>query len=155
MARTVFTLQGDEALGRQLAALDRATRGKALKNALVSGALLVVNDAKGRAPYVTGNLRRSIHVGGEGSVGGLDGDTTGTDIGGQAVGRNSVEVSVGTNVEYAARLEFGFAGADSLGRVYNQQPRPYLRPALESTRGEVEREIAGALRALLRKAART
>lgn len=27
---------------------------------------------------------------------------------------------------YAARLEYGFVGADSLGRVYNQQPRRFV-----------------------------
>ena len=37
---------------------------------------------------------------------------------------------VGTNLEYARRLELGFVGQDSLGRTYNQAPRPYLRPAL-------------------------
>ena len=38
---------------------------------------------------------------------------------------------VGTNLEYARRLELGFVGVDSIGRRYNQAPRPYLRPALE------------------------
>lgn len=148
MAGTSFTLVGDKALARQLAALSNAARGQALKNALISGALLVANEAKTNAPYLTGNLRRSIHVGGEG----VSGNTTGTDIGGQKVGKDYAEVQVGTNVEYAARQEFGFSGADSLGRVYHQPAQPYLRPALESTRGEVLREIVGALRALLRRA---
>lgn len=34
---------------------------------------------------------------------------------------------VGTNVEYARRLELGFVGTDAAGRSVNQQPRPYLR----------------------------
>jgi len=37
---------------------------------------------------------------------------------------------VGTNLEYARRVELGFVGMDKLGRRYNQAPRPYLRPAL-------------------------
>lgn len=32
--------------------------------------------------------------------------------------------------DYAIRLEKGFVGRDSLGRVYNQKPRPYLVPTL-------------------------
>lgn len=32
---------------------------------------------------------------------------------------------------YGPRLEFGFVGADSLGRVYAQQPRPHVEPAVE------------------------
>lgn len=37
---------------------------------------------------------------------------------------------VGTNVEYARRLELGFHGSDSLGRVVDQGPRPFFRPGL-------------------------
>lgn len=153
MARTDFTLTGDKRLHRQLGDLAEAARGKVLARALVSGALLTVNEAKRLAPYATGNLRRSLHVGGEGSSGGLEGNTTGTDIGGQRHGRDWAEVSVGTNVEYAARREFGFTGTDSLGRTYQDPATPYLRPAIEATRGEVEREIADAVRAQLRRAA--
>lgn len=37
---------------------------------------------------------------------------------------------VGNNIDYGRRLELGFTGVDSIGRRYNQAPRPYLRPAL-------------------------
>lgn len=37
---------------------------------------------------------------------------------------------VGTNVEYARRLEYGFSGTDAAGRMVDQAPRPFLRPAL-------------------------
>ena len=152
MTRADFTLTGDKRLAAQLRSMERAVRGKVLLRALVSGGLLIVNEAKRLAPYKRGNLRRSIHVGGEGVSGGLEGQTTGTDIGGQASGRDWAEVSVGTNVEYAARREFGFAGADRLGRVYHDPATPYLRPAVESEKGAVQKEIAGAVRAQLRKA---
>lgn len=36
-----------------------------------------------------------------------------------------------TDTPYAARLEFGFVGVDSLGRHYNQPPYPSWRPALD------------------------
>lgn len=152
MARSSFTLTGDKELQRQLSRLSDAARGKTLKNALVSGALLVVNRWKETSPYKTGNYRRSQHVGGEGGAGGLEGNTTGTDIGGQEIGRDYVEVSVGTNVDYGRRLELGFVGTDSLGRTYHQPAGGQLRAAVESTKGDVEREIEGAVRAQLRKA---
>jgi HK97 gp10 family phage protein len=148
--RADFTLTGDKALARQFAALETGVRGRMALRALVSGALPIANDAKGRAAYDTGNLRRSIHVGGEGT----DGTTTGSDVGGQTIGRDFVEVLVGTNVAYAARIEFGFAGPDALGRVYHQAARPYLRPAIEGQRGAVEAEIAAAMRDLIRAAVR-
>jgi len=39
-------------------------------------------------------------------------------------------IGVRDNVAYALRLELGFVGVDSIGRHYNQAPRPFLRPAL-------------------------
>ena len=143
MAKADFTITGDRRLAAQFRAMDRATRGELLSRALVSGALLIVNQAKRNAPYETGNLRRSLHVGGEGSSGGLEGDTTGTDIGGQESGRDYAEVSVGTNVEYAPHQEFG---------TRHMAAHPFLRPAIESEKGAAVEEIGAAVRAQLREA---
>lgn len=41
-----------------------------------------------------------------------------------------IEGTVGTNRPQGPRLEFGFVGADRLGRVYNQPPYPHLGPAV-------------------------
>ena len=57
--------------------------------------------------------------------------------GGSVVGR------VGTNVESARRLEQGFHGTDSAGRVIAQGPRPFLRPGLFNNLERV-RAILGA-----------
>jgi hypothetical protein len=43
----------------------------------------------------------------------------------------------GTNRPQARRLEFGFVGADRIGRIYNQPPYPHFGPA----RDRVEREF--------------
>ncbi|MFD4394359.1 hypothetical protein [Kitasatospora sp. NPDC058478] len=42
-----------------------------------------------------------------------------------------VEATVGTSRPQAARLEYGFSGADSLGRVYHQAPLPHVGPAVQ------------------------
>lgn len=42
-----------------------------------------------------------------------------------------VEADAGTNKVQGPRLEFGFVGADSLGRHYNQPPYPHARPAFD------------------------
>lgn len=47
----------------------------------------------------------------------------------EAAGR--VSWSVGTDRAQAARLEYGFVGPDSLGRVYDQQPYPHMGPAYD------------------------
>jgi hypothetical protein len=38
--------------------------------------------------------------------------------------------TIGTNAPQGRRLEFGFVGPDSLGRVYNQPPFPHVGPAV-------------------------
>ena len=84
------------------------------QKALLKACFLVEGDAKKLCPVDTTRLRTSITKEVE-----------------ETVGR------VGSNVEYARRIELGFVGADSLGRVYNQSPQPYLRPALEKNRSKI------------------
>jgi HK97 gp10 family phage protein len=115
-------ITGGKELERNLEKVKQQFSDK-LEAAVKSGALVVQNDAKRRAPYRTGTLRRSIHM-----------ETI-------EKKRDRVEVLVGTDVEYAWRIEYG---------VYNQQPQPYLRPARDENKDEVQREIADALREALR-----
>jgi len=91
--------------------------------ALESGSNLIKIDAKERVAYKTGHLRRSIDY--------------------QTVKRTKTEVVVatGTNMDYAKRIEYGFAKKDKLGRKYNQPPRPYLRPAYYTQKAAVEKEV--------------
>ena len=132
---------GAAQLARKFAQLSDDVSGKALENAVVSGALLVQNDAKRRAPYRTGNLRRSIHVGGHTGKSELA-ESTGTDIGGNKSDQKYAEVLVGTNVDYARVAEYGRG---------KRQPHPYLRPAVDENKDAVAREIGEALKILLSK----
>lgn len=59
---------------------------------------------------------------------------------------SSVTIGIGTDVEYARRIEFGFVGADSLGRVYNQAAQPYLRPALDENESAILKEISAVIK---------
>jgi hypothetical protein len=43
---------------------------------------------------------------------------------------HGAECTLGTDAPQGRRLEFGFVGPDSLGRVYNQPPFPHVGPAL-------------------------
>ena len=43
--------------------------------------------------------------------------------------------NVGSNHPASARLEWGFHGVDSLGRRYNQGPRPHYGPAADAIEG--------------------
>lgn len=139
----------DPKLARAMRKLqDPALVEKMLENALVAGALQIVNAAKEKAPYKTGNLRRSIHVGGHINATPqmeMDmADTTGTDIGGSGrYGKHQVRVRVGTNVEYAAPLEYRNAGA-----------RAYMRPAADEAKAEAIRDMRDALADQLAKVVR-
>jgi len=139
----------DPKLARSMKKLqDPALVEKMLENALVAGALQIANAAKEKAPYKTGNLRRSIHVGGHINATPqmeMDmADTTGTDIGGAGrYGKHQVRVRVGTNVEYAAPLEYRNAGA-----------RAYMRPAADEAKAEAIRDMRDALADQLAKVVR-
>lgn len=152
-----YTIIGTKELIAKFNKLGEAARGKALENSLVAGGLLISNAAKNNAPYITGTLKRSIHVGGhtaESSPGFTPDDVSGeySDIGGNKITETGAEILVGTNLDYARRIEFGFSGADSLGRVFNQPAQAYLRPALDEEKENVKDEIGAALKVLIDKA---
>lgn len=100
-----------------------------LEMAARAGAMPILNDARRRAPKLTGNLARSIQI--------------------SVVSRsmNAVKVAVGTNAVYAKMVEFGGvivpkrarflawqtpAGEWIFARRVIQPSRPYLRPAFAS-----------------------
>lgn len=50
--------------------------------------------------------------------------------------------SVGTNKPQGRRLEFGFEGRDSLGRIYHQPPYPHFGPATDEIEGPFEQAMS-------------
>lgn len=82
---------------------------EALRIAIKETAFDIERFAKQIVQVKTGRLKASIHV--------------------DLVGIALFMAEVGTDLPYAKRLEFGFMDTDSLGRRYNQAPRPYLLPA--------------------------
>lgn len=57
----------------------------------------------------------------------------------------SVVGYVGTNVEYARRLEDGFVGTDAAGRTVDFAPRPFLKTTLAEERAAIQRILARAI----------
>lgn len=70
------------------------------------------NDVQEVIAYKSGTLRKSVHV------------EPNTENG-------SPIALVGSDVKYARRIEYGFVGYDSLGRFYQQMPRPSWRPMFD------------------------
>lgn len=116
----------DEVL-RKFKALEQPGKSRLLKAAGMAGALPIFNEAQQLAAVKTGTLKRSIHI----EVILLSDDR--------------IRITIGTNLVYAARVEFGFMVADSRGRKYNLPPKPYLRPAFDGKKELAKREITLAL----------
>jgi hypothetical protein len=57
---------------------------------------------------------------------------------------------VGPTMIYARRIELGFSGPDSLGRVYHQAPRPYVRPVFEAVLPKIRPFFVTAISAALK-----
>lgn len=104
---------------------------------------LIVQEAKNNAPVRTGTLRDSIAA--------SEPEETGKTV----VGRVGVGVSYGAFVEYGT----GIAGAASAGAgegPYSptwpgMEARPFLRPALDTTRGAVKEIFASNLSIALKE----
>jgi hypothetical protein len=48
-----------------------------------------------------------------------------------------------TNTVYARRLELGFVDTDSLGRKYDQKPRPFMRPGYAQSKEGIKKILGG------------
>lgn len=72
----------------------------------------------GRVPVKTGNLARSVVVSDKPPTV-IENEATGGFSDGIAAIKPGGTVYIGWTAKYARRLNYGFAGADSLGRVYN------------------------------------
>ena len=72
---------------------------------------------EGRIPVVSGDLINSLTSGIDGSGGAVGAMSYATVIAGMELGDT---LTFEWNIEYAARVEFGFTGTDSLGRTYQQ-----------------------------------
>lgn len=132
---------GAEELRRKLQALDAAVQGQALAAAVQSGAQVIQNAAKEKAPFRTGTLKRSIH----------------TEVAGSAT---RATAQIGTDVPYAAQVEFGGTitpkkkqmlhwvdeNGEHFARSVTQVARPYLRPAFDEKSDDAAVEIGNALR---------
>lgn len=147
-AATIY-VSGDKAVAARLARL-RAGLGPMVGTALTAAAQPCVNRAKQRAPYLTGNLRRSIHF----SL--------------TSVSRIGAAGLVGTNVVYARIQELGgtieaknggylrFRTADGAWHAVKQvtiPPHPYMRPAADETPAAVVATFSRAFGALVARAA--
>ena len=103
---------------------------EAVAAALLAGGLVVVTDARRRAPYVTGDLMRSIKP-----------------------KPDSVAV-LADQLKHMSRAELLIVVGVPYGRIqeYLGKKGPYLRPALQENKTKVRNEIRKALRQVVNAA---
>ncbi len=94
-----------------------------VKIGLRLGGMVIVNEAKELVPVLSGNLKRSLHA--------------------EAVEvkPDLLTVRMGTNLDYAEKIEFGGS---------RKAPQGYMRPALDTKSEEAINEIKESLMILLR-----
>lgn len=86
----------------------------------------------GRLPFDTGNLALSILASKSGMPSVKDGKFSGGNVGAvTATLQPSETVWIGYQASYARRMNYGFVGADSLGRNYNQSGNYFLEHAIK------------------------
>ena len=109
-----------------------------LKAGVSEAGLMFEVAAKENVPVATGHLKESIHT---------------EHVVDEALRQELIVTPVteasnpwGIDPPYARRIEFGFVGADSLGRVYNQPAQPYMRPAFETTKDAARQTIEASVK---------
>lgn len=101
----------------------------------------------GRVPFMTGNLARSLMADKTKMPSMADGPFIGSNIGLVSATLKAHEtVWIGYQARYARRMEHGFVGADSLGRVYNQPGHHFVAGAAAEWRrivAQAVKEVVG------------
>ena len=154
-----------------LSQLSKPVVEKFITAALVSGALLIANQAKKNAPIKSGSLRRSIHVGGHTDKTPDYDPSSDLEKYGAKYGDlgepGSLRAIVGTNLEYAPYQEYGTGpisptsaqalhwidnGVDVFAMSTSGVPaHPFLTPALNTERDNALKEIGAAFEELVAK----
>jgi hypothetical protein len=84
----------------------------------------------GNVPFMTGNLARSLLASKSGMPDTSDGPYSGQDFGLVSATLKADEtVYIGYQAVYARRRNYGYVGADSLGRVYNEAGDHFVETA--------------------------
>lgn len=96
----------------------------------------------GKVPIDTGNLANSLLASKQSMPTTSDGPFTGSNVGIiTATIRASHSVWLGYQAGYARRINNGFVGADSRGRVYNQQGAHFVESAVANWSNIVETAV--------------
>ncbi|WP_288075987.1 hypothetical protein [Pseudomonas sp.] len=98
---------------------------------LLGEEMITTKPQGGRLPFDTGNLARSLLASTQAMPKTATGQFPGSNVGVVAATlRPEQPVWLGYQAVYARRMNYGFVGADSLGRVYNQSGNHFVEGAI-------------------------
>lgn len=118
-----------------------AVRNRAIE--LLAEEMIKTKPNGGRLPFETGNLARSILASTQGLPNTSEGPFPGSNVGLVTANlRLDQPAWIGFQAAYARRMEFGFVGADSLGRVYNQEGSHFVTGAIAEWANIVKKAVS-------------
>lgn len=98
---------------------------------LLAEEMVTTKGQGGRLPFDTGNLARSQLASTQGMPKNAPGPFAGSNVGAVvATLRPDQAIWLAFQAAYARRMNYGFVGADSLGRVYNQSGNHFVEGAI-------------------------
>jgi HK97 gp10 family phage protein len=128
---TTIKIEGIAELKRALGKLPKSLQAAGEKSALRGGAFLISKAAKSRAPVASGHLKKAIGI----SVKTVKGRTTAR-IGAKSDRKTVIRYgkeAISNPANYSHLVEYGNATTPA---------RPFIRPAVESTKGAVINAMA-------------
>jgi HK97 gp10 family phage protein len=137
-------VEGIDALLRTFQRLTNSVPEAVQQQALEEGAEIIAREARRLVPVGSGNLRDSIVVSGRALGGAFKMDNS-IEGGGVTVYVGPRTGGGGPDGFYGHMVEFG---------TINMAAHPFMRPAIDNTRAEVQRRIGDELWAPIEKAAR-
>lgn len=119
-------MRGLDALSLRVQYMVKPVRA-ALKDGVDEAAFMFESEAKQNSPVLSGANRESIT----------------TEV---VTDEPEKQIrSIAPHMPYSHRLEYGFVGPDSLGRVYHQPAQPYMRPAYETKKADAAAAVKEAV----------
>lgn len=118
------------AWGKQTEARMEAIYRRSVK--LLADEMATTKPQGGRVPFESGNLARSLVASTQGMPKTATGPFSGSNVGVVAATLQLDQPAwIGYQAIYARRMNYGYVGADKLGRVFNQQGSYFLEYAIE------------------------
>ncbi|MBU4609136.1 hypothetical protein IMZ29_00775 [Achromobacter sp. GG226] len=124
---------GDQVSAWARESVERLTAVRRRSIEMLGDEMATTKPQGGRVPFQSGNLARSLLASTEGMPKTSENPTAGSNVGVVTATLDlSQPIWIGYQAIYARRMNYGYVGADALGRVFNQSGHYFVEGAIES-----------------------